>query len=317
MHKKRHQLVGLGGTFDHFHKGHEFFIEYANQLSEKLVIGITDAHLSKSKLYPELIQTFHQRLSAVKQFCERQQIKAEFIKLSDPYGPTIDRQTRIQAIVVTEETAAGAEKINEIRQASQARPLPVYVAPMVKDEVGQELHADRIRSGEVSRQGRVYRSHLTADLHITEAQKSLLRQPLGHLVDEPTATHEQQTVYLVGDATLEKFVENDWLYDLAVYDQRQLREQTSSAVIKNIQPDVTVDNPASTITLQLVKVLENALQENQKHILVNGEEDLATVVLILLAPLKTCLYYGQPHRGLVEVIVTEQLKDKVFRILFG
>lgn len=317
MARKRHQLIGLGGTFDHFHKGHEYFIDYASKLSEKLVIGITDQKLSQSKQYPELIQTFRHRLLDVKHFCEKNGINAELVQLTDPYGPTIDRETRIQALCVTEETVAGGEKINQIREASHARPLQLYVAKMIVDEQGRELHSDRIRGGEVNREGVVYLSHFTQDLRLTDEQKQLLRKPLGQIVDKPTENWRTVQNLVVGDSTLERFISYKWQFDLAVYDKQQQRETVVSPEIGQLQPDLTTGNQAGSISLRLVKDLQTALKKRLKYLLVTGEEDLATAALILMTPLETRIYYGQPHQGMVEVIVTEPLKEKIFRILFN
>lgn len=317
MAKKRHQLIGLGGTFDHFHKGHEYFIDFASKLSEKLVIGITDQKLSQSKQHPELIQTFRHRLLDVKHFCEKQGINAELFQLTDPYGPTIDRETRIQALCVTEETVAGGEKINQIREASHARPLAMYVAKMVPDELGRELHSDRIRSGEVNREGTVYLSHFKNEIVLTEVQKQLLRKPLGQIVEKPTENWRTVKNIVVGDSTLERFMASKWPFDLAVYDKYQQREAVTSPEIDQLQPELTTINEAGTISLQLIKDLQTALKKKLRYLLVTGEEDLATAALILMTPLETRIYYGQPNQGMVEVIVTEQLKEKIFRIVFN
>ena len=48
---------------------------------------------------------------------------------------------------------------------------------------------------------------------------------------------------------------------------------------------------------------------------VNGEEDLVVLPLILLTPLNTIIYYGQPSEGLVKVIVSESIKDKAYNLV--
>jgi uncharacterized protein (UPF0218 family) len=47
-------------------------------------------------------------------------------------------------------------------------------------------------------------------------------------------------------------------------------------------------------------------------VLIRGEEDLVTAVLLLLLPLQSLIYYGQPGEGMVEVVVSEELKEKIF-----
>jgi uncharacterized protein (UPF0218 family) len=46
-----------------------------------------------------------------------------------------------------------------------------------------------------------------------------------------------------------------------------------------------------------------------------GEEDLAVLPLILAAPLDTIIYYGQPNKGLVKILVSEENKERAYNIL--
>jgi hypothetical protein len=58
-----------------------------------------------------------------------------------------------------------------------------------------------------------------------------------------------------------------------------------------------------------------ALRQNLIHLFVDGEEDLAAVVLQLLLPLGATIYYGQPNEGLVRWQVTEESKEKTAILL--
>ncbi len=48
---------------------------------------------------------------------------------------------------------------------------------------------------------------------------------------------------------------------------------------------------------------------------VDGEEDLLTLVAVLCAPENSLVVYGQPHEGIVVVKVTEKTKRKIRRIV--
>ena len=50
-------------------------------------------------------------------------------------------------------------------------------------------------------------------------------------------------------------------------------------------------------------------------ILVKGEEDLGVLPAILLSPLNTAIFYGQPQKGLVYIKVTETSKQKALKLL--
>ena len=50
-------------------------------------------------------------------------------------------------------------------------------------------------------------------------------------------------------------------------------------------------------------------------IIVDGEEDLAVLPVVLLAPLDSLVFYGQRNQGLVLVKVTEEKKSEFVKIL--
>jgi hypothetical protein len=79
-----------------------------------------------------------------------------------------------------------------------------------------------------------------------------------------------------------------------------------------------VDNPPGHITSGLFKKLAEIIKSSmQERIIlqVNGEEDLAVLPLVLLAPLNTVIYYGQPGKGLVKVAVSEDTKNKAYSLI--
>lgn len=306
-------IAGLGGAFDHFHKGHEEFLKFAAEAADYLIIGISTKELIRDKKNPQLIQPWHERARQVKHFCQDNHIAFEIIKLSDPYGPTIDRDTRIEAIVVTEETVKGADKINEIRRGMSARELQVFIFDMVNDERGLPIHAENIRAGEISRQGIYYAKPLEAGLKLSAGQRQFFSKAQGKIVNSPS-TH-LENISLVGDFTFDKFLSLGWEYDLAVYDRQTKRGEYQSKLISEIEPDRSAANPAGTITPELLKILESWSQGEFKHVLVEGEEDLATIALVLTLPLNSVIYYGQPDKGMVELVTTEKIKRRFYEAL--
>ena len=69
-----YRVAGLGGTFDHFHRGHERFILFAANLADHLQIGITTRELIQQKPLAELCQEYEARAQAVDEFCTRHNI---------------------------------------------------------------------------------------------------------------------------------------------------------------------------------------------------------------------------------------------------
>lgn len=327
--KTRYPLVGLGGTFDHFHAGHEFFLTYAAEIGFKLLIGVSTPKMVQAKSYASTIQPYAARVKQVKEFCDRKKIQYQIIPLDNPYGPTLDRESKVRALCVTKETEVGAEKINQIRAAGGLRPLPVFVANMIYDQNGQELHADRIRAGQVNRTGQVYQQLLTNTIVLNESQKQALHPPLGRLLQaeqlknlaQRLASHPTELpICVVGDHSLNYFITNQLRYQLGIFDELEQRQAATSSLAAKIEVTATVSNSAGTINQLATQKVSQLLttiskQKNALNLKVNGEEDLLTAALILLLPLHSLVYYGQPSQGMVEVLVNEQVKEKVRQIL--
>lgn len=73
---------------------------------------------------------------------------------------------------------------------------------------------------------------------------------------------------------------------------------------------IEVYNPPATLTQELVDVIRERLAGNGRvKIVVDGEEDLATLPAIVYAPLGSTVVYGQPNEGSVAVVVTPERKE--------
>jgi len=124
----------------------------------------------------------------------------------------------------------------------------------------------------------------------------------------------------VGDVTTFHLLEAGIIPDICIVDNRTKRKPVSSDVSARnrdtVYEEVSVDNPAGIITDELIKTLSEAFaSEKPLRIFVRGEEDLATLPVILMAPLGSVVLYGQPDEGVVFVKVTEKKKEEI-RTLF-
>lgn len=306
---KHYEVIGLGGTFDHFHVGHEHFLRFASQWGRHLHIGVTAQKLTKGKEFAETIQDFETRKRAVQHFCKVNGISAKIFKLENIYGPTVSEESKVKALIVTEATIKGAEKINEARVASELKALPIHVCNLLRDKHGEIISAERIRTGEINRQGENYADIFSQDLKLDDTQREFFTQLQGEIVDEPSDIRGANCV--VGDQTLLEFIGHDWPYLCAVYDLHEQRQAVDDERLTMLNPYAEIDNPAGTISKKLAEVL----QDPPKLIRVKGEEDLAAVALMLLAPLGTKIYYGQPNEGMVEMLVTEEKKEEFHQVL--
>lgn len=124
----------------------------------------------------------------------------------------------------------------------------------------------------------------------------------------------------VGDVTTFHLLEAGIFPDICIVDNRTKREPVATHMsarnMDKVYEEVSVDNPAGIISDELIKTLCEAFAAKKPiRIFVRGEEDLATLPVILLAPLGAVVLYGQPDEGVVFVKVTRE-KKKELRALF-
>lgn len=306
-----YQKIGMGGTFDHFHKGHQDFIKFAAAHGKHLIIGITNEKLTASKKFSQTIEHFSVREQSVINFCKAEKIIFETTMLNDVYGPTL-ADPGIDALCVTENTYKGAEQINAKRAELELSQLPVLTAALSLDKVGKVIASERIRNGEINRVGDVYETIFYSDIVVTEKQRSVLAQPQGAVITAPSL---QGSRYVVGDTSLETFLSNNWDFSLGIFDYQKQRSAYDNLVVSQDEIDLSTENPAGIISKELLKSFQLAVEQSKRYLFVKGEEDLAAVVAILLLPLGAAVYYGQPNVGLIEVPVTEAKKEELRTLL--
>lgn len=170
---------------------------------------------------------------------------------------------------------------------------------------------------------------MSVHIELPKELRPLMKKPLGKLytgkgrdtiekfVEELTCPTK---LISVGDVTTFHLLEAGIIPDICIVDDRTKRKPVSSDVSArnrdNVYDEVSVDNPAGIITDELIKTLSEAFaSEKPLRIFVRGEEDLATLPVILMAPLGAIVLYGQPDEGVVFVKVTETKKEEI-RVLF-
>lgn len=317
INKILYNKIALGGTFDHLHDGHKDFIKFAAEISRSLIIGVTDQHMTLKKQFRETIQPTHIRKQAIVNFCKKYDIDARVTTIIDPFGPLLEK-SRINAITCTQDTLPGADRINEFRDKLHLRELPIHIHKLKADVLGIEtISAERIRAGEIDREGNVYSSILENDIELNDDMRKFFSQMQGDLIDRPNFDrHINSLRILVGDSTLETFIKNDWDYDLGIFDGKCKREIYQSPSLENLEHITETQNKPGFIENSATQSILNWNEDREfKHLFVNGEEDLTAVIAVLLLPLGTHIYYGQPDKGMVEAVVTEKLKETFFSVL--
>ncbi len=120
--------------------------------------------------------------------------------------------------------------------------------------------------------------------------------------DKPTK------IISVGDVVTQNLHKNHFNPQLSIFDNISMRTQCMPPE-PPVEKTVYVKNPPGTITKEAISAIKEALAANEHtHIVVDGEEDLLTLIAVQYAPEKALVIYGQPLVGVVAVKVTLERK---------
>lgn len=340
------KTVALAGTFDRLHKGHEKLLTYAFSIDNKVIIGLTsDAYLNGiSNIKYQIpaspkrkrgesngqikIQNYEERKNFLTEFLKEKKYydRAEIIELNNIYGPAIEKND-IEALVVTRETLPGARLVNKKRSELKLLPLKLHIVPFVIAEDGKRISSTRIRMGVIDRNGKKYQ---VSGGKISEKLRLALKKPQGVFIKGDEEDYSKVNPALkkiitdvkpvmiatVGDEVTKLANAIKLPINLAIFDFLvRRRKKYHSLEHIGLQPNhiTTVRNPAGFISNSLVVSIQESyknyfLTGKQQSIKIIGEDDLAGVPVILLAPLGSIVIYGQPKEGIVVVTITEKKK---------
>jgi len=166
---------------------------------------------------------------------------------------------------------------------------------------------------------------MTIAYTITPELRIKLKEPFGNLIQgapsetmgkmkERVEKEKPPKIISVGDVVsrnLRKYKINP---QLTIIDNISLRERTNPQEV--VEKTVYVNNPQGTITIEAIFAVKQALERKEPtHIVVEGEEDLLTLVAVLYAPENAFVVYGQPYSGIVIVKVTSKKKAQAQELL--
>ena len=167
---------------------------------------------------------------------------------------------------------------------------------------------------------------MTVRYSLTPELRVELKKPLGTLIrgsffetmrrlKEAAEAEKPTTIVSVGDAVTGNLVKSDLPVQLSVVDNRIMRRDTRPFSF-TVEQTICVENPPGRITEESITAVQEALKSNRRvKIVVDGEEDLLTLIAILHAPDNAFVVYGQPHEGIVLVKVTPEKKAQIATIL--
>jgi len=161
---------------------------------------------------------------------------------------------------------------------------------------------------------------------LTPELRKVLKEPLGVLIRGSfnetmnwfkgfLEEYKPSCIISVGDTVSRNLLKNGIKSNLAIVDNLSMRKATKDFPLK-AKRTIHVANPAGTITDEAIAAIKDALAIKEPTvIIVDGEEDLLTLIAILCGSENAVVLYGQPHEGIVVVDVTSNGKIEIERIL--
>lgn len=308
----------LGGTFDHFHRGHEKFIATALAQAKNLTIGIVEHTLSESKSLGGSIEDYSTRLKSLKSFLQKIEVeeRTNVIPINDIYGKSLT-DTTIEAIFVTDSTKSNAAVINIKRLELGLSPLVVVIVPFELGDDGDIISSSRIRKGEIDRHGTSYlKFFMHKDkYYLPDYLRANLQVPMGIVITNTEDIPRSSNIIAVGDIVSLNLKKANYPTAVNIIDYKTRRENIDKKEIEQYFPRTSQQliNPAGTINSSSANTILSAIAKYQKTkatqvIVVDGEEDLLALPAMLLSPLDTYIIYGQYSVGMILVKVTENIK---------
>lgn len=161
-------------------------------------------------------------------------------------------------------------------------------------------------------------------MKLPEDLRDRLKDPKGRLFSnfEDALSYvnsiQPNRIVTVGDKVTASFLEEGVSPDLVIADFKIKRKRANDEIKDIIDsysvPARKIDNPPGQISEELLECIEEV--KPPAKVIVEGEEDLATIPATLNSPEGSAVVYGQPDEGIVVIEVTEEKKAE-FRELWG
>ena len=156
--------------------------------------------------------------------------------------------------------------------------------------------------------------------------RDLLKQPMGNLFSEKQLIDflkDKNLIISVGDQVTYTILKYsiDPIFCIVDFKTRRGKFPIESIdLIKSYGEEViNVINPKGTITDELWDAIKKAFENNSKNIKtrieVDGEEDLASLAVISMAPSDAIIIYGLPDKGVLAIRPTNDNKKIVKEVL--
>ena len=322
----------VGGTFDRFHAGHKLLLSVAISRSKSVEIHVVNDTLASKK--SNLIQSYETRSNNILDWLnEKSHHGVKIFTLNDAFGPAPVHE-KADAIVATPETTGNCDAINRLRKSSGLGELSILEVPHMIDYSGAIISSTRIRSGVIDLDGNpwIEQDKTQQMLKMNSSLDGELKTPMGSLFSGPedlpevamtealeSLTPNHGSIIAVGDVSVATLLDMEVVPDIGIIDgmtKRQELDESEKVSTVQFQNLLHNNNPPGHISPSMMSSIKEALSSNQKTLInVEGEEDLAPIIIHCLAPIGTVVIYGQPKVGVVVQITSLSVKERCRNIL--
>ena len=156
---------------------------------------------------------------------------------------------------------------------------------------------------------------------LPDALRGELKKPLGPVYTdaETLLADADSPLVAVGDIVTYHLLEADARPDAALVDGRTERERVDREVreaVAGFDDRLEAANPAATLSTTLLEALGEAVRRPGSVVVaVDGEEDLAALPAVLVAPDGAAVVYGQPGEGMVLAAVDDARRERCRELL--
>ncbi len=165
-------------------------------------------------------------------------------------------------------------------------------------------------------------------LILKENGRSEFKKPFGKLYksindlkdDLEDYKKDNDLIISIGDVTTLNLQKESIIPNMGIIDNRiERRESAFKNKLSYYKIQLNTDNPPGTITKDLWNTIKKAFHLIETYhdnilIVVNGEEDLAVIPCVIMAPPNSIVLYGQPGEGVVFCEV-DKVKNEAIKLL--
>ncbi len=211
----------------------------------------------------------------------------------------------------------GAKKISEKHEIPFLGEIPLNSGIMEGSDLGKPVMMTNTESPSADA-FRIAAKNVAAQCSIVAAklQEEIIPNDSSEKESYIRKIYSEKVVITVGDATSELLLEMGLIPLLHIVDGQEKREKRSPPETESISTELTIKNNPGEISTESFNLLKTIFDQKPPiRLLVDGEEDLLVLPVCLFAPENSVVMYGQPNEGLVIAEITDEVREKVQKIV--